>query len=67
MGTSTSTLEESNADRDKILRRAGPQLTPQEGQALKKTFVAISGKEDSPVYEEARLQVLKSILRRKGD
>ena len=57
MGTSTSTLEENNADKDKLLRKAGPQLTQQEGQAVKKTFIAISGKEDRPVFEEAHLQV----------
>lgn len=56
MGANTSS-EQDNSDKDRVLKKAGSQFSPEEGQAIKKIFVAIAGTDSRSVYEESHLQV----------
>lgn len=53
MGANSSVGSEQ--DRDRVLRRVSPQFSQDEGQAIKKLFVAIAGPERN-VYVEASLK-----------
>ena len=60
MGANSSVGSEQ--DRDRVLRRVSPQLSHDEGQAIKKLFVSISGGPERREYEEANLKASRSVV-----
>ncbi len=59
MGANSSVGSEQ--DRDRVLRRVSPQLSHDEGQAIKKLFVSIAGGPERREYEEASLKASRSV------